>query len=194
MCMKGWGCASDAIRNLLPEFHTHSSYWWKVLYQFEDIRVEVLYIFMLSIKVQHFGKPPERLVVIWCGKCGLYLWRKDIVSKNRTASQPIRFIGTQRCYPRWASTTFCQQVDSSLLLPMLHSWWLHTLFCKLLQGAVSNYMSDSMLALGVGNDRDESTCWQKVVVAGHGWCHWVLMNLIGWDAVLFFDTMFFLHK
>ncbi len=36
---------------------------WKVLYQSERIRVEVLNIFMLSIKVRHFGEPPERLVV-----------------------------------------------------------------------------------------------------------------------------------
>jgi hypothetical protein len=65
--MNGWGCASDAIRNLLPEFHTHSSYF---LHRSERIRVEVLYIFMLSIKVRHFREPPERLVVTLGGATG----------------------------------------------------------------------------------------------------------------------------
>jgi hypothetical protein len=43
----------------------------------------------------------------------VYSWRKNIVSKNRTASQPIRFIGTRQHQALWGvytETLWCRRM------------------------------------------------------------------------------------
>jgi hypothetical protein len=57
MCMNGWERVPNSIRSTTPAIHTHSSHLWKVLHCSVDIRVEVVNIFMLSIKCEILCEP-----------------------------------------------------------------------------------------------------------------------------------------